>query len=78
MAFERDDVAHFLFTGSQDRTIKVWDLNGVPTGVHATSTPVRCTSVSTTCAHEKHINALSSSPGGALLVSGSQDKTAKV
>jgi U3 small nucleolar RNA-associated protein 13 len=76
--FERDDVPRFLFTGSQDRTIKVWDLNGVPTEVGATSTPVRCKSVSTTRAHEKDINALDSSPGGALLVSGSQDKTAKV
>jgi U3 small nucleolar RNA-associated protein 13 len=76
--FERDDVPRFLFTGSQDRTIKVWDLNDVPTEVDATSTPVRCKSVSTTRAHEKDINALDSSPGGALLVSGSQDKTAKV
>ena len=76
--FERDDVPRFLFTGSQDRTIKVWDLKGVPTEAHATSTPARCKSVSTTRAHEKDINALDSSPGGALLVSGSQDKTAKV
>jgi len=78
VVFEREDVPRFLFTGSQDRTIKVWDLSGVPTEVHATSTPVRCKSVSTTRAHEKDINALDSSPRGALLVSGSQDKTAKV
>ena len=78
VVFERDIMPRFLFTGSQDRTIKVWDLNGVPTEAHATSTPVRCKSVSTTRAHDKDINALDSSPGGALLVSGSQDKTAKV
>lgn len=78
VVFEREDVSRFLFTGSQDRTIKVWDLSSVPAEVHATSALVRCKSVSTTRAHEKDINALDSSPGGALLASGSQDKTAKV
>lgn len=78
VVFEREDIPRFLFTGSQDRTIKVWDLSSVPAEVDATSAPVRCKSVSTTRAHEKDINALDSSPGGALLVSGSQDKTAKV
>ncbi|KAI9512888.1 WD40 repeat-like protein [Russula earlei] len=78
VVFEREDVPRFLFTGSQDRTIKVWDLIGVPSEAHATSSPLRCKSVSTTRAHEKDINALDSSPGGMLLVSGSQDKTAKV
>ena len=77
VVFEREDAPRFLFTGSQDRTIKVWDLNGVPGEAHA-PTPVRCKSVSTTRAHEKDINALDSSPGGSLLVSGSQDKTAKI
>ena len=77
VVFERDDVSRYLFTGSQDRTIKVWDLKGVPAEGHA-SVPVRCKSVSTTRAHEKDINALDSSPGGTLLVSGSQDKTAKI
>ena len=78
VVFEREDVPRFLFTGSQDRTIKVWDLSSVQTEAPATSAPVRCKSVSTTRAHEKDINALDSSPGGALLASGSQDKTAKV
>ncbi|KAH9982630.1 quinon protein alcohol dehydrogenase-like superfamily [Lactifluus volemus] len=77
VVFEREDVPRYLFTGSQDRTIKVWDLKPVPAEVHA-SAPMRCKSVSTTRAHEKDINALDSSPGGALLVSGSQDKTAKI
>jgi U3 small nucleolar RNA-associated protein 13 len=78
VVFEREDVLRFLFTGSQDRTIKVWDLSSVQTEITVTSAPVRCKSVSTTRAHEKDINALDSSPGGALLASGSQDKTAKV
>ena len=77
VVFEREDTPRFLFTGSQDRTIKVWDLGSVPGEAHAL-TPVRCKSVSTTRAHEKDINALDSSPGGSLLVSGSQDKTAKI
>jgi len=78
VVFGREDVPRFLFTGSQDRTIKVWDLSGVPLEAYDASAPVRCKSLSTTRAHEKDINALDSSPGGALLASGSQDKTAKL
>ncbi|KAI0274797.1 WD40 repeat-like protein [Gloeopeniophorella convolvens] len=77
VVFEREDTPRYLFTGSQDRTIKAWDISTLPGGVEE-PTPVRCKSISTTRAHEKDINALDSSPGGALLASGSQDKTAKI
>ena len=35
----RDRRLRFTFTGSQDRTIKMWDLSGVPAVVKATSPP---------------------------------------
>ena len=69
----------FMFTGSQDRTIKMWDLSSLPT--HALSTTdvvVRCKSLTTHKAHEKDINSLDVSPNNRFLVSGSQDRTAKI
>jgi len=65
----------FMFTGSQDRTIKMWDLSGV----HLNSPQeTRCKSLTTHKAHEKDINALDVSPNDRLLASGSQDRTAKL
>ncbi|KAJ7459183.1 U3 small nucleolar RNA-associated protein [Mycena galericulata] len=68
----------FMFTGSQDRTIKMWDLSGVPLSCADGGEPVRCKSLSTLKAHEKDINALDVAPNDRLLVSGSQDRTANV
>ena len=71
----------FMFTGSQDRTIKMWDLSSVPASHSrggAAAEAVKCKSLCTHKAHEKDINALDVSPNGALLASGSQDRTAKV
>ncbi|KAI0718943.1 U3 small nucleolar RNA-associated protein [Cerioporus squamosus] len=70
----------FMFTGSQDRTIKMWDLSSVPLaaedgeGAHT----VKCKSLTTHKAHDKDINSLDVAPNDRLLVSGSQDRTAKV
>ena len=64
----------FLFTGSQDRTIKMWDLSELaPNG-----NPIKCKSLMSLKAHDKDINSLDVSPDDKLLVSGSQDRTAKV
>ncbi|KAF8755574.1 WD40 repeat-like protein [Rhizoctonia solani] len=62
--------------GSQDRTLKVWDLSVLkgPTP----STPVKLKSLATVKAHDKDINALDVAPNGRLVATGSQDKTAKV
>ncbi|KAI0033812.1 WD40 repeat-like protein [Vararia minispora EC-137] len=67
----------FLFTGSQDRTIKMWDLSSLDSPA-VDQQPSRLKSLSTFKAHEKDINALDVSPNDALLASGSQDKTVKV
>lgn len=67
----------FMFTGSQDRTIKMWDLSNIPTSF-SSSDSVRCKSLTTHRAHEKDINSLDVSPNDRFLVSGSQDRTAKV
>jgi U3 small nucleolar RNA-associated protein 13 len=70
--------ARILFTGSQDRTIKMWDLSSVPNSYNHAQEPVKVRSLVTHRAHEKDINALDVAPNDRLLVSGSQDKTAKV
>ncbi|KAI0053386.1 WD40 repeat-like protein [Auriscalpium vulgare] len=81
VAFSRQDgpagALKFLFTGSQDRTIKMWDIASVP-GSASDAALARCKSLSTTKAHDKDINALDVAPNDALLASGSQDKSAKV
>ena len=84
----------FAFTGSQDRTIKMWDLASASAAVNGPCSPphlsnpesreigetaaVRCKSLFTLKAHEKDINSLDISPNDRFLASGSQDKTAKV
>ncbi|THH13498.1 hypothetical protein EW146_g6731 [Bondarzewia mesenterica] len=75
-----EETLKFMFTGSQDRTIKMWDLSTVPTmsAGGKESEIVKCKSLCTHKAHDKDINALDVSPNDALLASGSQDRTAKV
>lgn len=66
----------FMCTASQDRTIKIWDLSSISTD--SSSEPTKTRSVATLRAHDKDINALDVSCDDSMLVSGSQDKTAKV
>jgi U3 small nucleolar RNA-associated protein 13 len=68
----------FMFTGSQDRTIKMWDLSGVPFAYKRDGEVVKCKSLITHKAHDKDINSLDVAPNDRLLASGSQDRTAKV
>lgn len=81
------DDLRFMFTGSQDRTIKMWDLSSVPLTASANGEDeededvahvVKCKSLTTHKAHDKDINSLDVAPNDRLLVSGSQDRTAKV
>lgn len=74
---DTDSHPRFVFTGSQDRTIKMWDLSELPlafTGVDL----VKCHSLTTHKAHDKDINSLDVAPNDQLLASGSQDRTANV
>eukprot|EP00850_Spirogloea_muscicola_P018245 SM000165S02206 [mRNA] locus=s165:102031:106956:- [translate_table: standard] len=71
----------FLVSGSSDRTLKVWSLDGVldakgSGGDHVG--PLKLASRATTAAHDKDINAVAVSPNDALACSGSQDRTARV
>ena len=75
------DSLRFMFTGSQDRTIKMWDLSPVPLTAaedDEDAHTVKCKSLTTQKAHDKDINSLDVAPNDRLLVSGSQDRTAKV
>ena len=60
----------FLLTGSQDRTIKRWNIP------KTTSSSSRA--LYTRKAHDKDINALSLSPNSQLFASASQDRTVKI
>ncbi|CAE6448997.1 unnamed protein product [Rhizoctonia solani] len=73
---DSNGVPSFLVTGSQDRTLKVWDLSVLKGSTP--STPVKLKSLATVKAHDKDINALDIAPNGRLVATGSQDKTAKV
>lgn len=74
------DSPKFMFTGSQDRTIKMWDVSEIPTQFDNSGDQavIRCKSLTTHKAHEKDVNSLDVSPNDRFLVSGSQDRTAKV
>lgn len=88
MSRKSDDELRFMFTGSQDRTIKMWDLSNVPLSYPAPRTDtdeedgeprtMKLKSLATHKAHDKDINTLDISPNDRLLASGSQDKTVKV
>lgn len=78
-----DGHARFLFTASQDRTIKMWDLTPLSAASAASassssSPPIRPRSMATLRAHEKDINSLDIAPNDKFLVSGSQDKLVKL
>lgn len=78
---DHDGGLRFMFTGSQDRTIKMWDLSSIPlesTSAAGDVQVIKCKSLATHKAHDKDINSLDVAPNDRFLVSGSQDKTAKV
>ncbi|KZO96248.1 WD40 repeat-like protein [Calocera viscosa TUFC12733] len=71
----------FMLTGSQDRTIKLWDLSSLAPGAEGAGwpdQPLRPKSLATLKAHEKDINALDIAPHDRLVASASQDKTVNV
>jgi U3 small nucleolar RNA-associated protein 13 len=79
---QKDTSGRFMFTGSQDRTVKMWDLAVLPSKTTisgSTGTEVlRLKSLVTLKAHEKDINSLDVAPNDRLLATASQDKTINV
>uniref|UniRef100_A0AAR2L436 U3 small nucleolar RNA-associated protein 13 C-terminal domain-containing protein n=1 Tax=Pygocentrus nattereri TaxID=42514 RepID=A0AAR2L436_PYGNA len=66
----------FLASGSQDCTIKVWDL---PDDLPAVGEePAQLVTRITEKAHDKDVNSVAISPNDKVLASGSQDRTAKL
>ena len=65
-------VPKFLLTGSQDRTVKKWD---IPQAGAVKKAP---RAVYTRKAHDKDINSIDVSPDDTLFASASQDKTVKI
>lgn len=64
---------NFFVSGSCDRTIKVWSLDGVSEDVdHETVLKAKAV----VAAHDKDINSLAVSPNDSLVCSGSEDRTA--
>ncbi|OGM47032.1 putative small nucleolar ribonucleoprotein complex subunit [Aspergillus bombycis] len=66
----------FLLTGSQDRTIKRWDIGKL--APLSSSKPHTPKAVFTRKAHDKDINALDVNPTSTLFASASQDRTVKI
>lgn len=77
VAMTRKEGSSVLFTASQDRTVKMWDLAAL-SGIDAADHLLRPASLATLRIHEKDINALDVAPNDALLASGSQDKLVKI
>lgn len=71
-------VFHLLthLQGSQDKTIKLWDLSKLDSD--GESAEVQASAKLTQRAHDKDINSVAVSPNDKFFVTGSQDKTAKV
>ncbi|KAI9010951.1 WD40-repeat-containing domain protein [Phycomyces nitens] len=75
IAFARKST-HFMITGSQDRTIKYWNLRDIDFSAPTEESSIR--SLYTHQAHEKDINSISVAPNDKVFATGSQDKTAKI
>uniref|UniRef100_A0A667YSF9 Transducin beta like 3 n=1 Tax=Myripristis murdjan TaxID=586833 RepID=A0A667YSF9_9TELE len=68
--------ASFIASGSQDCTVKVWEL---PADFSTTGADIhQLTARATEKAHDKDVNSVAVSPNDKLLASGSQDRTAKL
>ncbi|KAI9030358.1 WD40-repeat-containing domain protein [Hyaloraphidium curvatum] len=66
----------FVLTGSQDRTVKMWDLKAAESGKGGAVK--KLSSIYTVKAHERDINSIAVAPNDRVFASASQDKTAKL
>ncbi len=74
----KDPLSHppkYLLTGSQDRTVKRWD---IPTPSAQAAAQKAPRALYTRKAHDKDINAIDISPDSRLFASASQDRTVKI
>ncbi|KAJ7554558.1 hypothetical protein O6H91_06G145300 [Diphasiastrum complanatum] len=76
ITFSKKDCT-FIITGSNDRTIKLWNLEGALEGIFS-EMPMKLSSQAVIAAHDKDINAVAVAPNNSLVCSGSQDRTARV
>ncbi|KAI9289951.1 WD40-repeat-containing domain protein [Umbelopsis sp. AD052] len=67
---------NFMITGSQDRTVKYWNLKD--TDFETPSQDNKPRALYTHQAHDKDINSICVAPNDKLFATGSQDKTAKI
>ncbi|XP_024179568.1 transducin beta-like protein 3 isoform X1 [Rosa chinensis] len=65
----------FFVSGSSDRTLKVWSLDGISDNVEK---PINLKAKAVVAAHDKDINSVAVAPNDSLVCSGSQDRTACV
>ncbi|PQM41217.1 transducin beta-like protein 3 [Prunus yedoensis var. nudiflora] len=65
----------FFVSGSSDRTLKVWTLDGLPDNGKQ---PINLKAKAGVAAHDKDINSVAVAPNDSLVCSGSQDRTACV
>ncbi|XVE62302.1 hypothetical protein DITRI_Ditri06bG0107400 [Diplodiscus trichospermus] len=65
----------FFVSGSSDRTIKVWNFDGLSDDIEQ---PISLKAKAVVAAHDKDINSLAVAPNDSLVCSGSQDRTACV
>lgn len=70
-------------TASQDKTVKIWDLDWLssddgPATSDSESEPQKCRAMVTLKVHDKDINAIDIAPNDRMLVTASQDRTARL
>ena len=75
VAFSRKRSSGFIVTGGTDKLLKVWDTSTLELD---SDSPAKLRVISAVAAHDKDINSVALSPNDAVLVTGSQDRMAKV
>jgi len=70
--------SEFLVSGSQDKTLKVWNITPAQTTDPVAGVPIPCPTLRTIKAHDSEINTVAVAPNDALIATGSRDKLVKL